>query len=68
MIYYLCVKEIYINNLKIMKTTKQIKEMQTMDIYNILMDKENDSEFRLMAEELKNRNETELLYSLLINR
>ena len=51
-----------------MKTIKQIKEMQTMDIYDILMDKENDSEYRLMAEELKNRDEAELLYSLLINK
>lgn len=51
-----------------MLSEKKIDTMLSMDIYNIMLEKESDSEYRMMAWVLNKRNETQLLYSILINK
>ena len=46
----------------------EIKGMQSIDIYNIMMEDSNREDYRTMAYVLKERWEIDLLYSLLLNK
>lgn len=46
---------------------KDYKQMLSIDLYNILMDQKNHKNKNIIANVLKNRGETDLLYSLYIN-
>lgn len=46
----------------------EIKQMQSIDIYNIMMEDPRRDDYRTMSYVLKERWEIDLLHSLLINK